>query len=337
MKKKFDITVIGSERVGKTSLLSSINSQFSKTLEDNFLEVTPLSDKDLSLENNIKDLKKAFNTNTQIPLNNADVVLGTEIDINSTMYDYQYNFLVGLKDKKPKIELSFIDYPGEQLLNNRNKVIERIKKCSVTIIAIDTPALMFKSAKENQIDFHKKKNLLADDSGENSIIEAIFRESYKDLEENKLVILSPVKCEKWMGDSSKIMHENIKSGYKNLLDFFSNALVKDKVAVIIAPIETLGNIFYVYMENQDTYSPKFIKESIWSKYNPRNSDTILNYIMCFILKRYIDKPGIWYEWFGVPKPFIKAFHSFRKKLEPDALSVNAKSGFCILQGEELFI
>jgi len=360
MNSEFDITVIGSVRAGKTSLLSSIYSQFSQVVgHENDLEIRPVGTIDETLGNHIQDLQNAFNTTTQMPLNNADVVQPTIISKNKEVHtlngkttfpekqkykvndssstDIEYRFNLGQKNKKPKVQLVLRDYPGEQIVDHPKEVMRRIRDCAVTMIAIDTPALMIEESKRQPWQFHKDRNMFETGKQGTNDLCAIFKEAYKGLKEKKLVVLAPIKCEKWMTDSAYAdqLLERIKIGYRPLLDLLASDELKDNVAVVVTPVETLGNIIYAYMDQPNNYSPQFMKDSILAKYNPRYTDQPLRYILRFIIKRFLEKPGFWFQWFGNDRPFINAMDNFAKGCKSDPLRGNITSGFTIIQGNQL--
>jgi GTPase SAR1 family protein len=382
MNPEFNITVLGASRAGKTSLLSSIYRQFDQVIGDETdLEIKPVKEKDSLLAREVADLQNAFNSSTQMPLNNADVVQATSIvdkiiktkidyDLNGrpkiksaksiidirypfmigrknktpknkqtykNITDIEYRFNLGQKNQKPKVQLVLRDYPGEQLIEDSREVIYRIRECTVTMITIDTPALMVEGSKSHSWVFHKDRNLLEHGKNSTTNIYNIFQEAYKGLKDKKLIILAPVKCEKWMKDpvSANQLLERVKEGYKPLLDLLSSEGLRDNVAVIITPVETLGDVVYAYMDNPGTYSPRFIKKSIASKYDPKYCDQPLRYILRFVLKRFLENPGFWFGWFGNDKPFLNAIDDFAKGCKSDSSLGIQTNGFTVIQGSQL--
>ncbi|MGV3557819.1 hypothetical protein [Larkinella arboricola] len=387
MLTEFNITVLGSARAGKTSLLSSIYNQFSQVIgEESDLEIKPVGEADAQLEKQVADLQSAFSSGTQMPLNNADVVPATTIvgEKSITKIDYDYNFArknnkyrngssknglpdlkqlfnlgqknkkpkvilgkngstdigyrfnLGQKNKKPKVQLVLRDYPGEQILDNSKEVIYRIRECAVTMITIDTPALMVEGERSLSWAFHKDRNLLEKGKSSSSM-QAIFQEAYKGLKEKKLVILVPVKCEKWMKDaaSANQLLDRIKTGYKSLLDLFASEEMQDNVAVVVTPVETMGNVVYAYMDKSDSYSPQFMKRGIAAQFDPRYCDQPLRYILRFVLKRFLESPGFWFEWFGNDKPFLNAIDDFARGCKSDPSLGIQTNGFTVIQGGQL--
>ncbi|WP_247235273.1 hypothetical protein [Telluribacter sp. SYSU D00476] len=363
MIREFNITVLGPARAGKTSLLSSIYCQFSQVIgRDSDLEITPVSETDSNLGRHAAQLRTAFDTITQMPLNNADVVEATSIVESNSITkpkerfdlgqkfknnrgsiskfgfnDIEYRFNLGQKNKKPKVQLVLRDYPGEQLMENPKEVIRRIRECSVTMIAIDTPALMVEGGRSFPWLYHNDRNIPENGKNGSAGMLNIFKEAYKDLNEKKMVLLVPVKCEKWMSDpaTASLLLDRLKTGYSQLLDFFASEGMSDNVAVVVTPVETMGNIVYAYMDNKENYSPRFMKGSVVSKFNPRYCDQPLRYILRFILKRFLENQGFWFDWFGNDKPFLKAINDFARGCNSDPNTGLQTNGFTTIQGAQL--
>jgi hypothetical protein len=109
--------------------------------------------------------------------------------------------------------LEFQDYPGGWILPNdsqRSTVVEYLKNSPVTIIAIDTPALIEKDGQYNE-----PINMSTD-------ITYLLREAYEadnnQSPQKRLVIFAPVKCEKYMqANQTEIINIAIKKRYQTLL------------------------------------------------------------------------------------------------------------------------
>jgi hypothetical protein len=364
MIREFNITVLGPPRAGKTSLLTSIYSQFSQVVgRSSDLEITPVTEKDYLLEKHLAELRSAFSTSTIMPFKNADVVEptcfdGDKVEVTrgdnrletkpkvkkpanlvwlSNIRDQEYRFNLGQKNKKPKVQLVLRDYPGEQLLDNPKEVVQRVKDCAVTMIAIDTPALMADEGRVNPLLTHKNRNFPEKGKKGGVGIVDIFAEAFKDLKEKKLVLLVPVKCEKWMSNpaTANLLLERLKMGYEQLLELLASDDLRDNVAVVVTPVETMGGIVYAYMDSKETYSPQFMKESIAAEFRPRYSDQPLRYILRFTLKRFLERKGFWFDLFGNDKPFIQAIDEFAKGCKSDSGLGEKASGFTIIQGKDL--
>ncbi|PRY27034.1 hypothetical protein CLV58_13536 [Spirosoma oryzae] len=359
MVLKFSITVLGAPRSGKTSLLSSIYKQFDKVVDNSTtLEIKPAHLEATQLSNEIDNLKSAFNSITKMPLNNADVVPSTTLisqDTDTDVYekniftnvvnflflvkgkeeksltDREYRFNLGKKSHKPKLQLVLRDYPGEQLIENTEDVINRVRECNITIITIDTPSLMVENDQAYKATYPCENNNLPEH------IAQIIDEAYTDTVDKRLVIVAPVKCEEWMStfDKSKKLTDRINEKYKCLFDVLSSDELHEKVAVVITPVETLGGIVYAYMDNKEGYSPRFIKKNLSSTYDPKYCDQPLRYILRFVIKRFLENSGAWFTLFGDSKSFTNAIGNFTKECLGDS-SVDVKAnGFLVVQGSNL--
>lgn len=359
MNLEFSITVLGAPRSGKTSLLSSMYRQFDQVVDNSTdLEIKSTHREKALLDREITDLQRAFNSATQMPLNNADVVRATTVvaqedntkhldplvyknGINVSLFgkrqkeesnsDIIYRFNLGEKNHKPKVQLVLRDYPGEQLAENPEEIINRIRECSVTIITIDTPLLMTDNG------WPDNDNTLYGRSDTPDDVTKIFSEAYGGVIDKKLVLLAPIKCEKWMdtADAARQLTDRITEKYKCLFDLLASNELQDKVAVVVTPVETLGGIMYAYMDDKASYSPKFIKKSISATYDPKYCDQPLRYILRFVVKRFLENPGLWFSFFGNNKPFVNALNDFTKECMGDSLIEAHKNGFMIVQGSKL--
>lgn len=359
MNLEFSITVLGAPRSGKTSLLSSMYRQFDQVVDNSTdLEIKSTHREKALLDREVKDLQRAFNSVTQMPLNNADVVRATTVvaqqddishrsshiyksGINISLFDkrtkeeptadIKYRFNLGEKNHKPKVQLVLRDYPGEQLAENPDEIINRVRECSVTIITIDTPLLMIDNGWSGDDDAQYGRSDTPND------ITKIFAEAYGGLIDKKLVLLAPIKCEKWMdtADAARQLTDRITEKYKCLFDLLASDELQDKVAVVVTPVETLGGIMYAYMDDKTSYSPKFIKKSIAATYDPKYCDQPLRYILRFVVKRFLENPGLWFSFFGNNKPFVNAIEDFTKECLGDSFMEAHKNGFMIVQGSKL--
>ncbi|SOD99394.1 hypothetical protein [Spirosoma fluviale] len=338
MLKEFNITVLGQARVGKTSLLSSIYYQFDEVISTDIdLEIRAVNEEDSLLGKPVRDMQKAFDTSTKMPLNNADVVPATRLGRKNGVTDIKYKFTLGQKNKKPKIQLVFRDYPGEQLLENQHEVVKRIRECDVTMIAVDTLALMMEDSKFDPLLLQKNQGL-TDKNGNGSVgVLRIFQEAYKDLKSDKLILLVPTKCEKWTSDeaSTTLLLDRLKLKYDPLLRFLNSDGPRDRVAIVVTPVETLGNIVYAYMSSKETYSPNFLKKSVFSKYAPKYCDQPLRYILRFTLKRFLENQGFWFDLLRRDKPFLNAINEFTKGCKTESGLEENANGFAVLQGGQL--
>lgn len=150
----------------------------------------------------------------------------------------RYNLALRLSDKPGKLMVDFYDVPGEftnpNKLEFQSEMLPLISNCDVFIIGIDTPYLM-----ECPQSVNNAHNRITD--LEVALQNIIVKES-TDL---KMVMLVPLKCEKWLqnGEIDKVVSK-VKECYEILLRTLS---AYPSMVVSILPIATVGGIRYKKM------------------------------------------------------------------------------------------
>jgi hypothetical protein len=193
-----------------------------------------------------------------------------------------FKFDLGKKGAKPSLRLIFQDLPGGYLQQNPVFIRQALTNCIAVIIAVDAAALMEDKGKWHEM-INKPKQ-----------ITNFFQKTYVDLPEPRLIILVPVRCEKYLQneqDANNLLHR-IKDKYKDLLELFSSENLRDKVACVVTPVQTVGTVVFSRIEQRNN-NPHFHfrKISHDAEYQPKDSDQPLLYILSFILKIRYEK--IW--------------------------------------------
>ena len=302
--------MLGARGVGKTSILTALYEQFASTIGKVGLQLTPDDESTTLLQRRLEQLTAL--------LDDFEATGGLE----GTENPQSFKFDLGKKAAKPSLELIFQDYPGEYLDNNPQFVKQAMTDCIAVLIAIDAPALMEARSRWNEM-INKPKQ-----------ITNFFQKTYVDLEEPKLIIFVPVRCEKYLQneqDANTLLHR-IKDKYKDLLDIFSSENLRNKVACVVTPVQTVGTVVFSRIEERDKKPHfHFRKISHDAEYKPQDSDQPLLYILSFILKLRYDK-----TW-GVVKFFQNLFGLDNFLLEAANKSVKeckSTGGFAILQGRD---
>jgi len=262
-----NVTMLGPRGVGKTSLLAAMYDQFEKVSQD--LQLVPDEDIKSILEGRLKELKNLAGDSIII----RDGVIKTD-DPRS------FRFELGETGTKASLEINFQDYPGEYL--NKSGKLEEVKgfirDSAAVLIPIDTPALMERKGK-----YHDQFN-------QPSKLNDLFKEVYKDLDSPRLVILAPVKCEKYMQNAPELFRR-IREGYQKLLTQFASYKLLPKVAVAIVPVQTVGSVVFSYIEEHENKEPTFYysKPQPDDSYDPQNTEVPLRYLLRFLVKSHLDK------------------------------------------------
>lgn len=274
-------TMLGPRAVGKTSVMASIFSDTKEEIAGTKLYFRPqascagiLNKKKLQLMNIINKREKL----TDRPNTGA---IGATSEITS------FDFELGMKGRSKTIDISIKDYPGEYLDSRPEEVSRFIAESHIVMIAIDTPYLM----EEGGI-YNEEKN-------EAGHIVSFFKDNTDSLE-NKLILLVPLKCERYFHD--KRIDEvscRVVSAYSELISF-----CKDKnIACAITPIQTLGDVeFDTFVDNNISFSNlkklstyRFCSDK--PEYKPMFCVQPLYYLLTYVAN--------FYEWSKAqPKSFI---------------------------------
>jgi GTPase SAR1 family protein len=238
MAVDINITMLGPSRVGKTSLLSSLYYQIPDVIQDTNLSLKPEIETAVQLDECLEKLKNLANDRE---LNLNDGIDGDDVKKS-------YYFSLGLAGHKPAARLHFQDYPGGWIQNIKNsnsddlkQVKQFIRDSHAILIPIDTPAIF----ERNEEDCNKINQIPT----VCHLIEEIFNDCLHDDSLPRLIILVPLKCEKYMKNTeykSQISNQ-IKQRYKKLFTYVSQPNLSDKIAVVLTPVQTTGNVIFYYI------------------------------------------------------------------------------------------
>ena len=122
----------------------------------------------------------------QAEANSKDLEFGIGIENTENLREYAFT----IKGKNANVPVRFFDFPGgwidaaKSQPENYNRVIDIIKRSHVIIVAVSTPYLM--EAAERY-----KKEAHVDD------IKQVIKQSFMESEGSKLILIVPIKCEKY--------------------------------------------------------------------------------------------------------------------------------------------
>lgn len=326
-----DILMMGPSRVGKTSLLTSMYEQLEH--QGSVFTLHPDTNCNNKMQQLLIAFKKIFNTDGGLTV--------TDIGIKGGMAKNEYKFDINYNGKLFQ-QLNFIDVPGNWYGPEATPIqIENVKKLvkesKIIIIAIDSPSMM---------EFINENNGEALYMEEVNTPSAISNTITKELSINdeKLIILCPVKCETYVKDSrNEELLKRVTTAYEKLLNFCSKIEYKERICISITPIQTLGKvILHTAKEKKVTnkkgeikIEPEFIfkvenfgggSESI--QYSPVNCDKPLKYILPFLLSSY-SRSQWWWE--------RMIFGKFNQQLKESVseLSKNREKDSQLIQGKNL--
>ncbi|MEQ8757069.1 MAG: hypothetical protein RID09_26580 [Coleofasciculus sp. G1-WW12-02] len=326
MPKELNITMLGASGVGKTTLLTSMYEQFEATSRQANLQLKPDIETAAILERYLAQLKSLtyeFKADERTKGIRGTLAVAGPESLPS------YRFDLGLNDKKDYLRLQFRDYPGGYILPSdvagRRFVQKMLRECAAVIVAIDTPALMELNGR-----WHEVRNKPDE-------IMTLFKTAYQKLDEPKLVILAPVKCETYMQDevSANNLIKQIQEKYAPLLEFFQEPRRADKIAVVTTPVQTVGCVVFLKIEVENLNQPRFYfrKTSFNAKYSPQDSDQLLRYLLRFLLKVYIQNRN--WSMFNIVREVFNPDAQLKQAVEQFAQGCKTNRGFAVLQGKSL--
>lgn len=288
------VTMLGPTGVGKTSLLAAMYDQFDKVSQD--LQLRADEDTAPILDKRLQDLKSMVGDS----IKPKDGIAGTTGD-----EPICYRFQFGETGVDPELEIQFQDYPGGWLekTNQIEKVRTLIRESAAILIPIDAAILM-----ENKGKYHEKFN-------QPDRINELLKTVYKNLDSPRLVILAPVKCEKYMQTNPKQLFERVKEGYQKILNQLAGEKLLPKVAVIITPVQTVGNIIFSRIDDDNQITFYYRKRSPTDPYQPKNTELPLRFLLRFLLRLHLNKKrNSWLDWimdvFGQNDSLRNAVSSF---------------------------
>lgn len=298
-----NVTMLGPSGVGKTSLLAAMYDQFENVSQD--LQLVPDGDSKPILDGRLKELKSLVGDSIKV-----------RGGLQTTGEPRSFRFELGEIGTTASLKINFQDYPGEYLEQSGRleEVKGFIRDSAVVLIPVDTPALMEKNGR-----YHEQFN-------QPSELNNLFKKVYKDLDSPRLVILVPVKCEKYMHNTPELLRK-VEQGYQKILNQFAGDKLLPKVAVAIAPVQTVGSVVFSRVEEDENNEPIFYYRKPQPKdtYQPKNTEVPLRCLLQFLIKLHLDNRA--------KNPLYRALDSFNS----NASLRNAVSGFAVRRNDEVEI
>jgi hypothetical protein len=323
--QELQITVLGPSGTGKTTLLTAMYEQFDKNVGSANLELTPDDDTSARLQDRLTELQEAlslFESRGRAGLESTNDTAGP-----SALPSFKFD--LGKKQAKPSLQLIFRDYPGQYHRTNATKeekdfVTTVLSQSAAVLIPIDAPALMEENGK-----YHESINRPQQ-------IKDIFKKAYKNLASPRLIIFAPVKCEKYLKDekTAKELSERVVKGYEGLLEYLKSENLSPLIASVITPIQTVGGLIFSRIELDEKDSPEFYFRKIRhdAKYDPKDSEQPLRYLLSFLLKLHLNHRDSGF--FGFLRNLMDSDKHLKKAVEVFSRECKTTGGFKVLTGQK---
>lgn len=264
-------TVLGPSGCGKTTLLACMNEYFSRVMHGAFVPEGEAA---------FRKLSDAYNR-LKLEAEDNDRELIFSGGIEGTDTEQQYPFT--LKGTGKNVRIRFFDFPGGWI-NPRNPeqslhfedVSEKSGRSSVIIAVINSPYLMQYEG--------RYKNYAGIDE-----IEYVIENSLAQSEDDKLVILVPVKCEKYLVDDTEAakLREAVKRAFARTIKLAGpSSQYYGKLAIALLPVKTMGNVQLSRFEVRNNEPVQVFRRITGSRFMPEDTDQPLRYAMSFLLEQY---------------------------------------------------
>lgn len=291
------VMMLGGRGSGKSTLLGSIFDQ-SAVLEKETnlrLKVDQYSTGPL--------IQKVETMRAVVQQKLTDTINSFEFPRQPTGNKESFTFEISTSSQDARLDLTFVDMPGGWMSEDKPRLYDVVDDSHAAILAIDTVELM------EQESF--PMDALASIRNQPKQL----RETVKYWLDNHkksflLLCIVPIKVETYLRNSVKndnasenytAIINKIKDEYKEVLDELKSQ--ENNVAVVITPIETLGNVVWDnYKQNEPVveYPKEFFRRIEGSTddgrkafgYAPKNCDLPLRYILNFFLIQQIRSEAL---------------------------------------------
>lgn len=291
---RVQVMMVGGRRCGKTSVLAAMKRNFEEQFAKTNLTITFGDLETLTVleakNDEISDYFSGAGNRTFTP------------DSNPTDDMMKYTFTIGIADRRGKIRVDFVDYPGEWLTDSSH--MEELKTCmektQVIIVAIDTPHML-----EQDGIYNESRNLCR------RVSELLKMALDENSDGKRLILFVPLKCERYLADGrmDEVL-EKTKDAYAEIIRYCNRAQSKYEVAV--TPIFTLGGAQFSHFEtnrltgkikiNDRFKTPEkpiyYFPETSVKKPSPKYCEQPIVYLLLYLLQLAGDKKASRYECAG---------------------------------------
>ena len=337
-KPVIKLCMMGPRGVGKTSVLTSVYNNMNTAVSGTAMHIKADTGTKHILDQKTDELKKMFK-----PGNKLEDAVRPGIAGDDVVTTFSFDF--GINTQNVSMGLEIKDYPGEFVMCERETGKNYIAESSAILLAIDARDLM-----EHEGKYNEAKN-------RTSVITRFFKENASALKERKLVMLVPLKCEKYYHNGDiELVSQKVKEVYQELIQFLRDKEnvngMKGLHACVITPIMTLGEVVFdcFGIENGEVAEamsfgeilpkyPKYKYQKAGAKYSPKYCEQPVYYLLSFVSKLYrdmkeeIESTGLlrkmkkFFQQMPENDAILEEMHKFRVK------KVNNVDGFAVLFGK----
>lgn len=284
--EELKILMVALRGIGKTSLLAAMHEEFDKTFERANLQTWVDDTNTLYAIQECKSILKNIDPRLK------KQVTPTQPKENP-WNDQGFSFEIGSSAKK-FMKLRFTDSSGEYFNpdaapEQKDYVKQQLNQCDGIVIPIDATALMQK--KTGRVS-HGEIGTWHEEKNNSQRITQLLKDAFSHVNSPRIVILAPIKCEaytKTSADAENLLY-HLKIAYSELLDFFKSDSLINKVAVVVTPVQTIGNITFSHYKTDENNFTKFYyhKTPTNAPYQPKDGEQPLRYILLFLINILLE-------------------------------------------------
>jgi len=270
--KELYFTVLGPSGAGKTTMLACMYNEF-EDLRSGML--VPDAQTSRIMQIAYSRLKNSANS----PSSEFE----TAIEGTEDMREYRFD----IKGKTETLPIRFYDFPGGWMDSSKKEyaqVQEIVRKSAAILVAINTPYVM------------EEDGLYAEEGISGATIQNLIANSYatedskdKTISRNKLILLVPIKCEKYtrtIEDTRRMCAKLKEKGiFKRTVGLMNNPTYADNTAMAILPIHTVGNAeFERFKKDRDGKIVGEVYKKIQGEpFSPTDTEQPIRFVMSFLL------------------------------------------------------
>lgn len=239
--EKIKVLMLGGRRCGKTTILANMCKNVREILNHNADEGPTLFTLNKEPKSIVK-LNHALNCINALFLNHS-CFEEFIIDDNQTREEGHIELKLTPTDHNDSLKFDFVDIPGEWCLSDPARVVEHLRQAQVVILAIDTPSMIEENGA--YFEYCNKHKEVAE-----MVREALNDEFIQDERSQKLILMVPLKCEKYLIQNDGTVQpsnmnqicKKVKEHYSDLIAFLCDQNHCNKITLAITPIITISEV-----------------------------------------------------------------------------------------------
>ena len=231
---KFEIVMIGSVAVGKTSMLSALSKDLKKFNKAGKLQLKPTSSEFDALEEKWNELLKVIENNDEFQPVKAGLT-GT-----ADFIEHPFEFRV---EGKKKCDVVFVDSPGMFTKKHTTDLISRVNNAFGVFCVIDAAVLMQCAESKN--------NEMNCPATVEEILNTVFTDG--DEYQPQFIAFILTKCEKYMATKAgrDKLAQKFNDCYGDIVSMLKSPEIEQTPKIYMLAIQTMGSVQFAELGEND--------------------------------------------------------------------------------------